>query len=86
METAIQRYHAKRNFNSERKDIFDKYMSYGGISAGPKMFAGVDMKKAEGTAAEIAALRATHYIPVGRGQPDDPDFVVDFESCAKGFL
>lgn len=50
------------------------------------MFAGVDMKKPEGTAAEIAALRATHYIPLGRGQPDDPDFVVDFESCAKGFL
>lgn len=35
---------------------------------------------------EIAALKATHFASVGRGGPNDPNYVVDFESCAQGFL
>ncbi len=50
------------------------------------MFAGVDAKKLDATAAEIAALKATNFVPIGRGDADDPDFVVDFEGCAQGFL
>ena len=40
IETAIQRYAAKRNMNSIRKNIFDKYLINGGVEAGPKMFSG----------------------------------------------
>ena len=63
-------------------------MAYGGIDSGPKMFAGgldkntISNKNSE----EIAALKATHFASVGRGGPNDPNYVVDFESCAQGFL
>lgn len=40
IETAIQRYAAKRNMNSIRKNIFDKYLVNGGVEAGPNMFSG----------------------------------------------
>lgn len=88
IQTAIQRYFRKRNLNSERKDVFDKYMAYGGIDAGPKMFSGgLDAKaNRDSTAAEIAAMSATHFVPIGRGEQDDANFVVDFEGCAQGFL
>ncbi|MCJ1471078.1 hypothetical protein MMC07_009726 [Pseudocyphellaria aurata] len=88
IQTAIQRYFAKRNLNSERKDLFDKYMAYGGIDAGPKMFSGgLDAKtRSNKNAAEIATISATHYVPLGRGESDDPSHVVDFEACAQGFL
>lgn len=37
-------------------------------------------------AAEIRDFTATHFVPHNRGGPDDTEFVVDFEGCAKGFL
>lgn len=63
-------------------------MAYGGIDAGPKMFSGgLDAKTiSNSNAAEIATLSATHFAPIGRGGSDDPNFVVDFEGCAQGFL
>lgn len=63
-------------------------MAYGGIDAGPKMFSGGLGAKTnpDSTAAEIAAMSATHFAPVGRGEQDDANFVVDFEGCAQGFL
>ena len=63
-------------------------MSYGGIDAGPKQFTGgLDAHTlTNSTAAEIANINATHFAPSGRGSQDDPEYVVDFEACAKGFL
>ena len=68
--------------------MFDKYMSYGGIGSGPKMFAGgLDSNTlAKSDKDDIRKITATHFAPPGRGSSDDPDFVVDFEGCAKGFL
>lgn len=68
--------------------MFDKYMSYGGISSGQKMFSGgLDSNTlAKSNAEDIRRITATHFAPPGRGGPDDPDFIVDFEGCAKGFL
>lgn len=88
IQIAIQRYFSRRNLNSERKDVFDKYMTHGGIEAGPKMFSsGLDQNaSSEMTAAEKKALNATHFVAPGRGGPDDEDFVVDFEGCTKAFL
>ncbi len=40
IETAIQRFAAKRNMDSTKKNLFDKYLVHGGIEAGPKMFSG----------------------------------------------
>ena len=85
IEMAIQRYVAKRNFDSARKDLFDKYLAYGGIEAGPKMFGGLAPKDMSTmNAAEIAAQRARHFV-----NPDKDNyekFVVDFEACAAAFL
>ena len=90
IETAIQRYKAKRNFDSERKDIFDKYMSFGGIDTGPKMFSGgLDANMLdEHSAQEIKDITATDFVgsdkaDIGR---DSSTWVVDFEGVIKGFL
>ena len=86
IETAIQRYFAKRNLNSDRKNVFDSYMSFGGVNAGPKMFSGgLDAKTlSDNTAAEIATLTAKHSVSDDKG--DDSAYVVDFEGVAKAFL
>ncbi|KAI9763147.1 MAG: hypothetical protein M1835_007920 [Candelina submexicana] len=90
IETCIQRYKAKRKFDSERKDIFDKWMAYGGIITGPKAFGGgLDTNTLESNDAEgIATLTATDYVGgdkyrVGK---EGSAFVVDFEGVAKAFL
>ena len=85
---AIQRYKAKRNFDSERKDLFDKYMGYGGIDTGPKMFSGgLDAKLlADKNAAEIATMAATNFVGADKDNEGDSKFVVDFDGVVKGFL
>ena len=72
--------------NSDRKDVFDKYLTYGGVDAGQKMFSGgLDANTlSNSTAAEIATLTAKHS--VGEDKSDDSIYVVDFEGVAKGFL
>lgn len=79
---------AKRNLDSERKKIFDRYLINGGVEAGPKMFSGGLDNKALGdmNAAEIAEQAATNYVGDNRGEPGDPVWVVDFEGCLKSFL
>ncbi|MCJ1477684.1 hypothetical protein MMC13_006357 [Lambiella insularis] len=88
IETAIQRYVARRKFDSVRKDLFDKYMSFGGIDSGPKMFGGgLDSQTLEeSTAADIAKLTATNYVGNEQVDPRSKDYVVDFDGVLKGFL
>lgn len=68
--------------------MFDKYMAYGGIDSGSKMFTGgLDPATLDDrTTAEIRDMTATHFVSPGQGDEDDSKFVVDFEGCAKGFL
>ena len=79
---------AKRNLNPDRKNLFDKYLTFGGIDTGPKMFSGgLDVETLESSnAQEIATLTATHSVPFDRSDPRNEAFVVDFEGCLKGFL
>ena len=87
IEIAIQRYVAKRNFDSTRRDLFDKYLAYGGIESGSKMFGGIDQKDMKSMdAAEIARMRARHFVAADKDNLSDPHFVVDFEACAAAFL
>ena len=88
IETAIQRYFAKRNLDSDRKNLFDKYLTYGGIAGGPKMFSGgLDAKTiANSNSAEIATLTATHAVAFDQSDPRSEMYVVDFEGCLRGFL
>ncbi|KZF23181.1 hypothetical protein L228DRAFT_245915 [Xylona heveae TC161] len=90
IETCIQRYKAKRNFDSERKNIFDKYMTLGGINATPKMFTGgLDSEFLEDRdAADIAAMTSASHVDPDKGSigKDGSIWEVDFEGVAKGFL
>ncbi|KAK2792767.1 hypothetical protein FQN52_002829 [Onygenales sp. PD_12] len=82
LETAIQRYQAKRNLNPERRNVLTKYLAYGGVDVGPKMFEGTDQRGLEDMDAEgILTARAQSSIPKDRTGWD-----VDFEAVAKGYL
>ncbi|KAL8953148.1 MAG: hypothetical protein Q9222_000969 [Ikaeria aurantiellina] len=87
IEVAIQRFCARRNMDSSRKDVFDKYLSLGGISAGPKMFSGgLDSKDlSDKNAADIALMKATHFVDIHKYAPENA-YEVDFETCAKAFF
>ncbi|KAF3483132.1 argonaute-binding protein [Arthroderma uncinatum] len=82
LETAIQRYQAKRRMDSERRHIFTKYMAFGGVDVGPKMFEGNDQRDLEAMDAEdILTATATSNIP-----QDRENWTIDFETVAKGYL
>ncbi|KAL8653049.1 MAG: hypothetical protein Q9210_002337 [Variospora velana] len=87
IECAIQRFCVRRNMDSAKKDVFDKYLALGGISAGPKQFAGgLDAADiSDMTAAEITLMKATHFVDADKWG-DDGAYEVDFATCAKAFL
>ncbi|KAI5257263.1 hypothetical protein E4T42_01231 [Aureobasidium subglaciale] len=85
IETAIQRYRARRKFHQQTAQVFNKFMNYGGIECGPKMFGGSDNKDlAEMDAAEIAASTAVHFVSEDVMCSDR--WEVDFVGVVKGFL
>lgn len=82
LETAIQRYQARRNMHSERREIFTKYLSYGGVDISPKMFGGNDERdRQDMDKDEIITAVAQSTVPEDRANWD-----VDFEAVVKGFL
>jgi len=86
IETALQRYKAKRRWHSHPANIFAKWMKYSGIDSSPKQFSG-GMDQAsidEKSAGEIAVIAATTF--VGEDKFDDAIWVVDFENVTKGYL
>ncbi|KAI5248592.1 hypothetical protein E4T43_01325 [Aureobasidium subglaciale] len=85
IETAVQRYRAGRKFHQQTAQVFNKFMNYGGIECGPKMFGGSDNKDlAEMDAAEIAASTAVHFVSEDVMCSDR--WEVDFVGVVKGFL
>ena len=83
IETAIQRYIVRRKFDSMQKELFDKYMAYGGVAAGPKMFGGgVEFNNPDQTADEIAEQTAKHYIT----EAVPVHSAVDFDGVLRAFL
>ncbi|KAL8666279.1 MAG: hypothetical protein Q9202_001548 [Teloschistes flavicans] len=87
IEVAIQRFAARRHMDSTKKDVFDKYLSAGGIAGGPKQFSGglnaADMS--DMSAADIALMKAIHFVDVDRYGGSDA-YTVDFEGIAKNFF
>ncbi|KAI9770529.1 MAG: hypothetical protein M1840_003119 [Geoglossum simile] len=92
IEACIQRYRAKRRFDSHRKDLFDKYLGLGGVDTGPKMFGGgLDAKAIDSMdAQEIATMTATDYVGKDKSSTgtldQNSEWVVDFEGVAKGYF
>lgn len=84
IQTAVQRFTARRKFDSDTKEIFDRYLVFGGVDAGPNMFGGIDdPDTGDLTAQEIATLKNTKFLneAVLRGE-----MVVDFDGVLKAFL
>ena len=75
--------------DSLRRDVFDKYLAYGGVDVSPNMFAGTDVKTFENMDTE-QIMAATAQPTVSQDKDDlgknDSRWVVDFEGCMKGFL
>ena len=68
--------------DSDRRNIFTKYMSYGGVDMGPKMFQGNDQRGLQDMEAEdILTATAQSVIPTDRSH-----WIIDFELVAKGYL
>ncbi|KAF4555443.1 Argonaute siRNA chaperone (ARC) complex subunit Arb1-like protein [Elsinoe fawcettii] len=86
IETAIQRYSARRKFHTDTRRIFDLWMTYGGIDSGQKQFTGKLSKEdmEEMDADEIAAALATHRVASHVDYSEK--WVVDFPGVARGFL
>lgn len=82
MEDAILRYQKNRRLESHRWEVFLKYLSYGGVDVGPKMFGGMDER-------ELQQLD-NEQILVTRGQAsiaqDRSDLEIDFNAVVKGYL
>lgn len=94
MQQCIQRYRARRKLNSERANIFSKYLILGGVDAGVKAFSGgLDKDTLENcNAGEIIDIQATDHIRNGNGHVKFYDasnpvhWIIDFEGIVKGFL
>lgn len=96
IEQCIQHYRKRRNMDSTKANIFDKYLALGGVESGVKAFGGGALDKEtleEHNAAEIGDLQATDLVGKGLGHnrkfyhPANAEhWTVDFESVVKGFL
>jgi len=86
IELAIQRFKQKRRMHEMYSRVFGKFMLYGGVESGPRMFGAkpspAEMKEME--AEELTRALATHHVPWSR--QDEQQWVVDFDGVAKGFL
>ncbi|KKY26275.1 hypothetical protein UCRPC4_g01550 [Phaeomoniella chlamydospora] len=87
--TAIQHYEARRKMSNEQRDIFLKYLAFGGIEIGPSMFQGLDPADRKGYDKEdlVAVLAQTSIsddkFNIGN---EDSIWAIDFEGVMKSFL
>ncbi|KAH8425417.1 uncharacterized protein LDX57_003170 [Aspergillus melleus] len=82
IEDALLRYMKNRRIESDRRHVFMKYLSYGGVEVGPNMFAGVDeqdMKEMDKE--QILVTRAQTSI-----DNDKLNLPVDFDAVVRGYL
>lgn len=86
IETAMQRYKARRKFHQENAHIFNHFLAFGGIETGPRQFTGGITKHdlEENTAQERAAITAIYHVP--ERVLDKTKWAVDFAGIAQGFL
>ncbi|KAE8149153.1 Argonaute complex, subunit Arb1 [Aspergillus avenaceus] len=82
IEDALLRYEKNRRLEPERREVFLRYLAYGGVDTGPKMFAGVDNRELQQMDSE--------QILVAKGQTsirdDHSHLPIDFDAVAKGYL
>ncbi|KAF3311345.1 hypothetical protein TWF173_008486 [Orbilia oligospora] len=99
IETAVQKYKAKRKLDPLRHQLLEAYYHLGGIKTGAKMFGGLDQKFIkENDTEEIARFKATDYVPesmknigIQRVEEldddyEDPEYTVDFDYVVRAFV
>ncbi|RMZ85632.1 hypothetical protein DV737_g585, partial [Chaetothyriales sp. CBS 132003] len=90
--TAVKRFERTRKLSSERRDVFYKYLAYGGIDVGPQMFQSVQAfdKDARKAMSKTELAEAMSQLSIGDDKYDtsSPDalYTVDFEGCVRAFL
>ncbi|KAI0206390.1 Argonaute complex, subunit Arb1 [Astrocystis sublimbata] len=91
IEECIQRFRARRRFDSMRGAIFNKYLFLGGIDASQRQFTGKDdADLAEADTEQIRSMTAVDFVG-GSGTrfydgSNSDEWEVDFEVVVKGFL
>ncbi|GAB1214547.1 hypothetical protein ATERTT37_003711 [Aspergillus terreus] len=82
LEDAILRYQQKRRIESNRLAIFHRYLSYGGVDIGPRMFGGVDQHGLKSMDSEqILFARSQASIKY-----DYSKLAIDFDAVVRGYL
>ncbi|OJJ70612.1 hypothetical protein ASPBRDRAFT_180704 [Aspergillus brasiliensis CBS 101740] len=82
IEDALLRYQKNRRIESDRRDVFMKYLSYGGVNVGQKMFGGLADRDLQELDSE-QILQARTMTSVGK---DRSNLAVDFDAVVRGFL
>ncbi len=86
---AIQRFERTRKMSPERRDIFYKYLAYGGVDVSPHMFQSTaDLDQSSMTKDELAM--AMSQVNIGSDKYDLQStqalYTVDFLACMQAFL
>jgi hypothetical protein len=82
MEDAILRFQKKRRIENDRREVFLKYLQYGGVDISPKMFTGTDQRDLkEMDSEEILMARAQTSIA-----QEQSNLQIDFNAVVKGYL
>ncbi|KAL4982779.1 Argonaute complex, subunit Arb1 [Aspergillus falconensis] len=82
MEDALLRFNKIRRIESDRLEVFSKYLAYGGIDVSPKMFVGTDDRGLKELDNDTILL-ARGQTAIDRGRANLP---IDFNAVVKGFL
>ncbi|KAL2796317.1 Argonaute complex, subunit Arb1 [Aspergillus keveii] len=81
-EDALLRFHKNRRIETDRLEVFHKYLNYGGVDVGPNMFAGSDDRDLkEMDSEQILLARARTAI-----KQENSNLAIDFDAVVKGFL
>ncbi|KAF7116867.1 hypothetical protein CNMCM5793_005448 [Aspergillus hiratsukae] len=82
IEDAILRFQKKRRIECARREIFLKYLQYGGVDISPNMFTGTDQRDLkEMDSEQILLARAQTSIAQERS-----NLQIDFNAVVKGYL
>ncbi|OJJ50892.1 hypothetical protein ASPZODRAFT_86615 [Penicilliopsis zonata CBS 506.65] len=82
IELAILRFQKKRRIETERREVFLKYLAYGGVDVSPRMFGGVDNRDLQEMDKD-EILVATGQASIDRDRIDLP---IDFDAVVRGYL
>ncbi|RJE17651.1 hypothetical protein PHISCL_10012 [Aspergillus sclerotialis] len=82
MDDAILRYQKNRRILPDRRDIFMKYLAYGGVNVDQKMFGSVDQRELKDMSnEEILQIKGQTSI-----EDERSNMLIDFDAVVRGYL